>query len=382
MEPQQRAIVQAFETHFGAKPSFLVRAPGRVNLIGEHTDYNEGYVLPMAIDRAVRIALRPRPDRRAVVHSLEYNETAEFALDDLQKDKGWAEYVKGAAWAMQQAGWTLSGWDGVMTGDIPLGAGLSSSSAVTVASILAFAAASDREPDPVRAALLGHQAEDGWVGVHGGIMDQMVCLLARAGHALFLDCRTLAYEHIPLPAGMAVAVLDTSTRRGLVNSAYNERRRQCDAAAKALEVRALRDVDEAGFRSRADRLDETTRRRARHVITENGRVLQAVEAMRGGDAAALGLLLDASHASLRDDFEVSSKALNAIVELARRQPGCFGARLTGAGFAGCAVALVEQERGAEFAAAVAKEYEQATGMKPAISLTDAAAGAGIARLTG
>jgi galactokinase len=155
-----------------------------------------------------------------------------------------------------------------------------------------------------------------------------------------------------------------------------------NAAAKALEVRALRDVDEAGFRSRADRLDETTRRRARHVITENGRVLQAVEAMRGGDAAALGLLLDASHASLRDDFEVSSKALNAIVELARRQPGCFGARLTGAGFAGCAVALVEQERGAEFAAAVAKEYEQATGMKPAISLTDAAAGAGIARLTG
>jgi galactokinase len=374
-------LASKFERRFHASAAYLVRAPGRVNIIGEHTDYNEGFVLPMAIDRAVQIALRPRPDNRVILHSLEYGETIEFPLDDLQRGKGWAEYVKGAAWAMQAEGWTLSGWEGLMTSDVPRGAGLSSSSAVVIAAILAFAAASDLSPDPVKTALLGHQAEDGWIGVHVGIMDQMASVLSRPGHVLFLDCRTLEFQHIPLPKGMTVAVMDTTTRRGLVDSAYNERRRQCDSAAKALGVRALRDMDEAGFQSRADRLDEVTHRRARHIITENSRVLQAVEAMRQGDAETLGRLLDASHASLRDDFEVSSEALDVLVAIARRQPGCYGARMTGAGFGGCAVALVKNDRGPEFAATVTKEYHRATGLMPEVYLCRAVQGASLTRLT-
>jgi galactokinase len=374
-------IASEFERQFHASASYLVRAPGRVNIIGEHTDYNEGFVLPMAIDRAVHIALRPRSDRRVILHSLEYGETVEFPLDELQRGKGWMEYVKGAAWAMQVEGWNLSGWEGLMTGDVPRGAGLSSSSAVVIAAIQAFAAASDSCPDPVKIALLGHHAEDGWIGVHVGIMDQMASVLSQPGHVLFLDCRTLEFQHISLPEGMTVAVMDTSTRRGLVDSAYNERRRQCDAAAKALGVRTLRDVDEEEFRSRADRLDEVTRRRARHVITENGRVLQAVEAMRQGDAETLGRLLDASHASLRDDFEVSNKALDALVAIAQHQPGCYGARMTGAGFGGCAVALVENDRCPEFANAVTTEYHRATSLTPEIYLCQAVQGASLTRLT-
>jgi galactokinase len=233
----------------------------------------------------------------------------------------------------------------------------------------------------VKVASLGHPAEDGWVGVHGGIMDQMASVLSHPGHALFLDCRTLETQHIPLPQGMAVAVLDTSTRRGLVDSAYNERRHQCDLAAKALGVRTLRDMDEAGFRARTDRLEDVTRRRAWHVITENSRVLMAVEAMRRGDAVTLGHLLDASHASLRDDFEVSNEALDTMVAIARRQPGCYGARMTGAGFGGCAVAILDEERGGDFAADVAEEYRLSTGLTAEVYVCQAAPGASITRLT-
>ena len=375
------SLTTEFERQFHSPASFLVRAPGRVNIIGEHTDYNEGFVLPMAIDRAVQIVLRPRPDRRVILHSLEYGETVEFSLDGLHKGNGWAEYIKGAAWAMQEDGWTLSGWNGVMTGDVPRGAGLSSSSAVVVAAIMACAAASGREPGPVKVALLGRQAEDGWVGVHGGIMDQMVSVLSRPGHALFLDCRTLEIQHIPIPEGMAVAVLDTSTRRGLVGSPYNDRRHQCETAAKAFGVRSLRDVDETMFRSGAGRLEDVIRCRARHVITENARVLQAVEVMRRGDAVALGRLLDASHASLRNDFEVSNEALDTMVSIASLQSGCYGARMTGAGFGGCAVAILEQERGPDFTASVTEQYRRATGLMPEIYLCQAAQGASLTCLT-
>lgn len=374
-------VSDQFNNMFEKPATVLVRAPGRVNLIGEHTDYNNGYVLPMAINRTVQIALRPRQDLLVRLHALDYDETITFSLDALEKGKGWVQYIKGAAWAMQEDGWSLCGWDGLMSGDVPPGAGLSSSSAVTMAAILAFAAAAGRTADPVGAALLGHRAEDGWVGVHGGIMDQMVCVLARPGHALFLDCRSLETRHIPLPNGLVTAVLDTATRRGLVDSAYNERRSQCDTAAKILGVPALRDVDEDSLQSHATILDEVTFRRARHVVTENQRVLQVVAAMQNGDAQTLGCLLDASHASLRNDFEVSSEALDAMVAIARRQPGCYGARMTGAGFGGCAVALVEQTHGDEFSAAVIREYQQATGLEPSVNLCIPSEGATSIRLT-
>ncbi len=375
-------LTDKFEQRFGAPPAFHVRAPGRVNLIGEHTDYNEGFVLPMAMDRAIHIILRPRADSRVRLHSLDYGETAEFdAAAPRRGGSKWVEYIQGIAWAMQKDGLPLRGWEGLITGDIPRGAGLSSSAALEIAAGLAFAAAADLTPAPAKLAELGRQAENEWVGVRCGIMDQMACAASKEDHALLLDCRTLAYEHIPLPAGVAVAVLDTSTRRGLIDSAYNERRASCELAARTLGVRALRDVDEAGFGSRAAALDEVTRRRARHVISENGRVLHAVEALRRRDAAALGRLLDASHASLRDDFEVSSEALNSIVEIARRQPGCYGARMTGAGFGGCAVALVEQGAAQAFARATARRYHQESGLEASIYITRACAGASLARLT-
>lgn len=375
-------LTDEFEQRFGAPPAYIVRAPGRVNLIGEHTDYNEGYVLPLAIERAIRIALRPRADSLVRIHSLNYNESAEFdAAAPRHGAPAWAEYIRGMAWVMQQDGLPLRGWDGVLTGDIPRGAGLSSSAALEVAAGLAFAAAADLTPAPARLAVLAQRAENEWVGVRCGIMDQMACAASKEGHALLLDCRTLDYEHLPLPPGVCVAILDTATRRGLVDSAYNERRAACERAARALGVRSLRDLTLEDFRARASALDEITLHRARHVVSENERVLQSVEALRRGDISALGCLLDASHTSLRDDFEVSSEALNTIVEIARRQPNCYGARITGAGFGGCAVALVETRAAERFARVVASQYRQASGLEAAVYLTRACAGAAITRLT-
>jgi len=373
----QPTITQAFRSRFAAPPAFIIRAPGRVNIIGEHTDYNDGFVLPMAIDRAVWIALRPRRDRQVIVHSLDFDEAAEFSLDNLHKGKGWPEYIKGVAWAFQVEGHGLKGWEGVMTGDVPIGAGLSSSAALELAAARAFAAVSDLEWEPVKMARLGLKAEVEWVGLNCGIMDQMICAAAQAGHALFLDCRSLDFEQIPLPGGLSVAVLDTATRRGLVDSDYNERRAQCDAAVRFFGVRALRDVDTQTFEARASQLDPLTRRRARHVIRENERVSQAVAAMRRGDMERLGGLLDASHASLRDDFEVSSPALDSMVEIARQAAGCFGVRMTGAGFGGCAVALVRAEKVQEFSLHVAQEYTRQTGLTPSVYICQAAAGASL-----
>lgn len=371
-------LQEAFQTRFHASPVFLARAPGRVNLIGEHTDYNEGYVLPMAINRAVWIAVRPRSDRCVLVHSLDLHEQAEFSLETLEKGKpGWSEYIKGVAWAMQTESLELHGWEGILIGDVPIGSGLSSSAALELASARAFAGVSRLEWDPTRMALLGQKAENQWVGVQCGIMDQMVSAAAHRNHALFLDCRSLEYQHIPLPPQLAVCVLDTGTRRGLVDSAYNERRTQCESAAQFFGVRALRDVDQDAFLTRSAQLDPLTRRRARHIISENERVLLAVQAMKRDDGEALGKLLDASHASLRDDFEVSSPALNTIVEIARKLPGCLGARMTGAGFGGCAIALVRAENALAFSQVVAEEYAGQTGLTPSVYLSQPEEGASL-----
>jgi len=368
------ALAQTFKDHFGTSPAFYVYAPGRVNLIGEHTDYNEGYVLPMAIERSIRIALRPRPDHRVRVHSLDYNQSAEFDLNSLQHDgPPWAEYIKGIAWVMQQEHLPLCGWEGILTGDIPRGAGLSSSAALEIAAALAFAAVTDLDPHPVQLAKWGQRAENEWVGVRCGIMDQMACAASQKGHALLLDCRTLAYEHIPVPSAIHIAILDTGTRRGLVDSAYNERRAACERATQMLGVPALRDISPADFQASASKLDEVTRRRAWHVVSENERVLQAVDALHREDLITLGQLLNASHASLRDNFEVSSEALDTIAAIARQQPGCYGARMTGAGFGGCAIAIISET--SEFASHLITQYRQATGLEAKVYLTRASAGA-------
>jgi galactokinase len=368
-------VTTEFTQLFGSSPSAIVRAPGRVNLIGEHTDYNDGFVLPMAIDRAIWIALRPRPDRLVAAHSLDFAETLEFNLDRLEKQSGWIEYLKGVAWALQEAGYALTGFDAVVAGDVPIGAGLSSSAAWELAAARAFAVTSGFEWDAAKMALLGQRAENKWVGVNCGIMDQMISAAGRADHALLIDCRSLRTQSVPLPPGVVVVVLDTATRRGLVDSAYNERRSQCEAVAKFFGVKALRDVTLEQLNEERDRLDRVAYRRARHVISENNRTLLAVDAMQHGEAIELGQLMQLSHMSLRDDFEVSSNELNAMVEFAERQSGCYGARMTGAGFGGCAVALVRQDAAETFSTGVAAEYEDATGLTPNIYICTATNGA-------
>ncbi len=368
-------VIEAFEQRFGERPSTIIRSPGRVNLIGEHTDYNDGFVLPLAIDRAVWLALRPREDGRVLAYSQEQPEPTDFALRESQHtNSGWAEYVKGMARMLLDAGYDLTGWEGVLTSDVPVGSGLSSSAALEMAVGRAFAAVSNFPFDGIKMARLGQQTENEWVGANTGIMDQMISANGRAGFALLIDCRDLTMAPIPLPQETAVLILDTMTRHSHTDSGYNERRESCERAAAFFGVSHLRDVSLAQFEARAAELDDITRRRARHVITENDRVLAAVQSMQAGDAATLGRLMNASHASLRDDFAVTNAQLDEIARLAQAQPGCFGARMTGGGFGGCAVALVEAEMAAEIATAVAAQYQSAASLIPHIYITTASSG--------
>ena len=377
MSTQEYAISE-FKRHFGRPPAFVARAPGRVNLIGEHTDYNDGFVLPIAIDRAVRIALRPTSTRQVVLHALELNQSAEFSLKNIQhENEDWLEYIKGIAWALQQAGYPLSGWEGTIASSIPIGAGLSSSAALELAAARAFAAVSGFAWEAVKMARIGQQAERDWVGVDCGIMDQMISAMGRAGHALLMDCRSLKTELVPLPPDMAIVVLDTATRRGLVDSAYNERRQQCNMAARFFGVPALRDVSRVELDTNAAALDPIVYRRARHVLGENTRTRQAVRAMSQNDADKLGQLINASHISLRNDFEVSSLQLDQMVDFAQQDCACFGARMTGAGFGGCAIAIVQPDAVRNFCETVTINYQKATGLKPETYLCTATDGAAI-----
>jgi len=380
-EDIRERVVRAFAEQHGTAPTFLVRAPGRVNLIGEHTDYNEGFVLPMAIPWAVWIALRPSPDETVSALSLDFEGPIRFSAR--RPERGgpkWGEYLKGVAWALGEAGLRVAGWEGTVGGNVPIGAGLSSSAAMEVAAARAFTAVSEVEWDPARMALLAQKAENGWVGVRCGIMDQMISAAGREGHALLIDCRTLALRHLPLPPGARVVVIDSGVRRGLVDSAYNERREQCELAARTLGRKALRDVSRTEFETRSGELPAATMRRARHVITEIGRTLQAADALSSGDVAGFGRLMSESHASLRDDFEVSTPELDRLVDLASVDPSCYGARMTGAGFGGCIVALVRAEAAERLARRVCQDYARSSGRQPAAYLCEAAEGATLLRL--
>ncbi|MBI5824665.1 MAG: galactokinase [Chloroflexi bacterium] len=386
-------LKQLFTSYFNSESQIIVRAPGRVNLIGEHTDYNDGFVLPIAIDRAIWLALRPRHDGQVHIHSLDMqpappsatvaqdNPTPDsvFELHSLTKGSGWLEYPKGIAYHLMKAGYELHGFDAVMTGNVPRGAGLASSAAVELAVARAFAAVSGFEWDAPKMAKIAQKAENEWVGVHCGIMDQMASAACKEGHALFLDCRSLEIQHAPLPKTVSIVILDTSTRRGLVNSAYNERRSQCEEAARWFGVKALRDVGEfTGKKMKEKRgFSEVVLKRARHIITENARVLEAVEVMKNEDVKSLGELFNASHDSLRDDFEVTNDALDIMVECAREQSSCYGARMTGAGFGGCAVALVKGGNAAEFVHAVSAAYRRRAGLEAAVYICKASEGASL-----
>ena len=377
-------VLHDFERRFGAPPTMLARAPGRVNLIGDHTDYNDGFVLPMAIDRAVWIALRPRSDAHVAVHSLDFGQDASFDLHDtMERKNGWQEYVRGVAWALRAStngSGVRCGWEGVVAGDVPLGAGLSSSAALELATARAFAGAWNLAWNPVEMARLAQRAENQWVGVNCGIMDQLISAAGEKDHALLIDCRSLETRAVAIAPDVSVVVLDTATRRGLVDSAYNERRARCEEAARFFSVAALRDVDQATFDARSAGMDPITRKRAKHVIAENARTVSAADALACGDAERVGTLMNESHASLRDDFEVSGPELDVMVDLAREQEGCHGARMTGAGFAGCAVALVNSAAAPRFATSVAAEYARLAGRTPAVYLCAAAAGASLERV--
>lgn len=367
--------VSAFTTWEGAPPELVVRAPGRVNLIGEHTDYQEGLALPMAIDRDVVVALRPRADR---VVRLRSESTAHDAVVDLgalgDRLEGWAAYPQGIAWALTEDGHRVRGFSGFVASDVPVGAGLSSSAAITLACGLALledvAALS-----VVELAAVARRAEVEWVGTSCGMMDQLACVGGVEGAALRLDNRTYDIEPVPIPREAAVLVLDTSTRRELVGSEYNTRRDEAERAAGLLGVAALRDARGDDVDGPASPLDPTLRARARHIVSENARVERAVAALRAGDLEGFGTLMAESHASLRDDFGVVTPELDVITEAAAAHPDCFGARMTGAGFGGCAVALVRAECADEVAATATATYFDRTGLAPRAWVCRPAAGA-------
>ena len=338
-------LAAAFRERTGRDPEGVWAAPGRVNLIGEHTDYNDGFVLPAAIDRLVLVAAGRRAGGRLRLWSLQAEPPADLELAGIGPGKvgGWAAYPAGVAWALGQAGVELGGADLVVDGDVPAGSGLSSSAALECATATALADLHGAGLDRAALAGLARRAENEVVGVPSGVMDQMVSMLGRAGHALFLDTRSLGAEQVPLPleaAGLCLVVIDTRAGHRLVDGAYADRRAACQAAAAVLGVPALRDATPALLEQHATALGDPGLRRARHVVTENARVLAAVELLRAGHLDRLGPLLAASHASLRDDYEVSSPELDTAVEAAVAA-GAVGARMTGAGFGGSAIALVE-----------------------------------------
>jgi galactokinase len=371
----------AFRSHFHAQPEILVRAPGRVNLIGEHTDYNDGYVLPMAIERAVWIAARPRDDQRVLLLASDEGHTIDFPLESFKKGApGSAEYVKGVAWSLQEAGHRLLGLEGIILGDVPIGSGLSSSAALEIATARVFATLSGVVWEPLAMARLSQRAENEWVGVHCGIMDQLASAACTPDHALLIDCRTLALDPAPLPSDTSIVIMDTGVRRELSASAYNDRRRACEEAARLLGFSALRDLNSSDFEQLKQALTPVLEKRARHVISENERTLQAHQAMLRDEARTLGELMVASHHSLRDDFEVSCFELDLIVDLANAHPACHGARMTGAGFGGCAVALLQEAGVSDFVDAINRAYSRQSGKQPSIFTTGAAAGASIVPL--
>lgn len=382
-----RRAAEAFRRRWGAEPAVVARAPGRVNLIGEHTDYTGGFVLPVAIDRDVAVAGRPRPDRRVRAYSVDFDQEAAFELDEARLDAvrrdpehPWSDYVRGVYAALQAEGWPVVGAEMAIAGDVPLGAGLSSSAALEVAVLLFAQATGGFEVEPVRAALLARRAENEFVGVACGIMDQFVSRLARRGAALLIDTDSLRYEHVPLPPEAAIVVTDTRVRRQLVGSEYNLRRQQCEQALaiarrRLAGWRLAREIPPSALPELERAMPPVPARRLRHLVEENARVLEAVEALRAGDLARFGALMDASHASLRDLFEVSSPELDAAVDIARRTPGVYGARMTGAGFGGCTVTLARPEAVPAVVAALEAEYPRRTGRTPQIWVLQAADGA-------
>jgi galactokinase len=374
------SMIEALRNQTGRQPAGVWAAPGRVNLIGEHTDYNEGYVMPFALAQRVLIAAAPRNDGTWSVTSLNNDSTKIFSAADLNPGMaGWQAYVAGVVWALQDAGHRVGGADLVLTSDVPEGAGLSSSAALECAVLTALADLNDLDIDGIERAKLARRSENVFVGAPTGLMDQAASTLCTAGHALFFDCRIDAAEQVlfdTTSAGLEILVLDTKTPHALVDSEYAARRASCEEAARLLGVPALRDVTDLD--AALDQLpDPVLKRRVRHVVTENARVLEAVSVLRAGRIADLAPLLDASHESMRDDFEITVPQVDLAVKTARAF-GALGARMTGGGFGGCIIALVELGNSERIGEAIVDSFA-ASGCGPPVYFT-AVPSAGAQRL--
>ena len=361
----------------------IVRAPGRVNLIGEHTDYNGGFVLPFAIDLDVRIALRSRSEPRIRVTRLDDGQSAHIGLDPFPAPgDAWHDYIAGTAWAMAGHGQPIRGFDGVIATTLPIGSGLSSSAALEVVTAWALTAPAGPAVPPLEVARIAQQAENQHVGVRCGLMDQFASACGVAGSALLLDCRSREWRPVPLPADLVPVVIHSGVSHGHADNEYNERRAACErvvavVAADDPAVTLLRDVDEDRLEAYRDRLDPVDHRRARHVLTENERVLAMVEALAADDREAVGRLMAASQASMRDDYAISCPEIDTLVEVATGVPGVVGSRMTGGGFGGCTISLVEPAAVARLREVVEREYPALTGCAPRVWTVSAQAGAGL-----
>ena len=386
-------LVTGYTAIYGEKPSLVFRAPGRVNLLGEHVDYNAGSVLPAAIDRAVYMAASANTSGIMQLFARDLGEEISISLEKLEEKQdlvgnplpGWALYPAGVAWALKKAGLRIEGLKAVYSSDVPIGAGLSSSAAVEMVFAVAWQAFGGWPADRMTLARLCQQAENEYVGVASGLMDQFASAHGVAGHALYFDTRSLDWHAVPLPPGTVLVVADSGVRRSLTDSAYNERRAACEEAVAILrqhlpQIQSLRDVNSADFDRFRHNLPRTVDMRAEHVVTEIERVNSAVNALETGDRESFGSLMYAGHASLRDLYQVSTPELDALVEIASQIPGCIGARLTGAGFGGCTINLVEETRSQTFIHSLKEGFLRATGNKTQVYLCQASQGAGQIKL--
>lgn len=372
----------AFSAAFSTQPALSVQAPGRVNLIGEHTDYNDGFVLPCAIDYHTVISGASRDDKRIRVVAVDFaGEQDEFSLDEPilpRADHLWANYVRGVVKHLLEAGHSFAGADLAISGNVPQGAGLSSSASLEVATGQFFKSLNGLNITPTELAQIGQRAENRFVGCNCGIMDQLISAQGQAGHALLIDCRSLATQAIAMPPDIAVVIINSNVQRGLVGSEYNTRRQQCEEAARFFAVKALRDVDLPTFEARHPGLDPVVARRARHIITDSQRAIDLSAALKTGDLARIGQLMADSHASMRDDFEITVPPVDALVRIVKEVLGdAGGVRMTGGGFGGCVVALMPQDRVAAVREAVTSGYRAASGLDASIYVCHATAGAGV-----
>jgi galactokinase len=383
-------VIQTFRKRFGREPDSVAIAPGRVNILGEHVDYNDGFVLPAAIDRATYIAFSPAASDRSSLVAADFSEEVSFTLEGISTKTNaegeplseWATYPAGVAWALNEAGLATPAIDAAFASDIPRGSGLSSSASIEMAFAVVWSALGGWTLPPMQRALLGQKAENKYVGVNCGIMDQFASACGVADNLLLLDCRSLEWRTLPIPENVVIVIADTSVRRKLTSSGYNERRQACEDAVKILSkdlpgIKALRDVSVEDFNRLCGQLPGVVEKRARHVVEEVDRSYRAIPLLEQGNIQEFGRIMNECHVSLRDLYEVSVPELNTMVEIAQNLRGCLGARLTGAGFGGCTANLVEKPSAEAFAAELTSLYQKATGLKPEIYICRASDGARI-----